>query len=1027
MMTLGRGLAFALAGLMLLSIVPVQAQSTPSPTVTISTHWLSSTSNDVEHAYLLTFSDNGSYAITVELVHQREGDVLSYDSTIEWGNADGQRTALVRFNTSLQWGDLVSVRVHVSEHNGEAVDLTQERSLEVGQWNQPMDDHEVLMATSWSMDQAYTTSDGEQRFALTFTGQGWQERTGLVLRSYELGNGTFSTLETTPDGHTDLDLVLTHVWKNETVVGGLLTSQVFDARGHGALETSLNDGATSTMIYANVSQAELNRSIVDGVVGERLKLEATGTLDVTESGEDNASLDIDGELAVFFFEYSDVDGVRFLEHTQFEAMADFVLIEDGTRLDVSLDGFTSLARWENGVRTQHLEELYGDGTFGFADQDENASLQVNGTILDLHTKVVNGTTVIDDLHVDGTLTGDVQGTFGVLRGIETTGMQANASEVEFLVNVIFQESWFNITGVNGGNFFDGAGVGATHNQTWDYQVVNADWENRTVRMVWRETGPDASEGDERPENSPFQRNATAPQAEESLGNLTVGRETGLMPIPLQTMDRLRLNDQEGITLTVTAGAPSVDTRDGHVLTVTQWVGVYGGEGESGNASGSIVSVGPLKGLLSNVQRQLLVPFGEENETVELSELQVLERVLSPSIVSELNNTAPVVLDLRLREGIILGEGGSLAHLEATVIDAEWNVVSVEVDLSSVGAPSLVLNDRGINGDDAVGDDVYTSEFRVPGLEVGDINLTATAIDSFGRTTTFNSTVKVVNLAPRLTSVEIVPTSLQRGQSIVINVEAYDGHGVDGISMDLREYGGEQVNLTLNDGVWAAMVTMPSGMTPGEQSLMLVATDALGASQAYRTFAAPVGAVGDEVRGPHHIVAGEPTPVVVRILNDRPTIDVAPATVQRSTDEAVVYTVSVSDPDGIERVQINLGVYAPVGTTTWVMMHDDGVNGGDDLAGDGIFSVLLSIRDGTPLGTHEVSLRAFDTYGELNQTVSAVTLEAASTSGGTAQGWSSSAVVMLGAALVLAAVVVVSMMWRRGGGGGQGPTDRFGMQ
>ena len=183
MMTLGRGLAFALAGLMLLSIVPVQAQSTPSPTVTISTHWLSSTSNDVEHAYLLTFSDNGSYAMTVELVHQRGGDVLSYDSTIEWGNADGQRTALVRFNTSLQWGDLVSVRVHVSEHNGEAVDLTQERSLEVGQWNQPMDDHEVLMATSWSMDQAYTTSDGEQRFALTFTGQGWQERTGLVLRS----------------------------------------------------------------------------------------------------------------------------------------------------------------------------------------------------------------------------------------------------------------------------------------------------------------------------------------------------------------------------------------------------------------------------------------------------------------------------------------------------------------------------------------------------------------------------------------------------------------------------------------------------------------------------------------------------------------------------------------------------------------------------------------------------------------------------------------------------------------------------
>ena len=106
----------------------------------------------------------------------------------------------------------------------------------------------------------------------------------------------------------------------------------------------------------------------------------------------------------------------------------------------------------------HLEELYGAGTFGFADQDENASLQVNGTILDLHTKLENGTTLIDDLHVDGTLSGDVQGTFGVVRTIEDTGMQANATGELFLVNVIFQESWFNITGINGGNFFDGAAL-----------------------------------------------------------------------------------------------------------------------------------------------------------------------------------------------------------------------------------------------------------------------------------------------------------------------------------------------------------------------------------------------------------------------------------------------------------------------------------------------------------------------------------------------------------------------------------------
>ena len=394
-----------------------------------------------------------------------------------------------------------------------------------------MDDHEVLLSTTWGLDQSYATEAGDQNFSLSFTGQGWQERVGDTLSSWELGNGTFATVESTADGVTELDLVLTQLWKNETIVAGVLTSQVFDAQGFGDLRTELIDGETTTVINADVSHALLNRSIIDGVVGERLSLEATGSLNVSEDDGENNSLDIDGELAVFFFEYVDVDGERVLQHTQFEAMADFMLIDEGTRLDVSLDGFSSVERWENGVRTQHLEELYGDGTFGFADQDENASLQVNGTILDLHTKLENGTTLIDDLHVDGTLTGDVQGTFGVLRSIETTGMQANATGQEFMVNVIFQESWFNITGVNGGNFFDGAGVGATHNQTWDYQTVQSDWDNRTVRLVWRETGPDASEGEDFPERSPIQQNATAPVAEESLGDLTVGRETGWMPIP----------------------------------------------------------------------------------------------------------------------------------------------------------------------------------------------------------------------------------------------------------------------------------------------------------------------------------------------------------------------------------------------------------------------------------------------------------------------------------------------------------------
>ena len=147
-----------------------------------------------------------------------------------------------------------------------------------------------------------------------------------------------------------------------------------------------------------------------------------------------------------------------------------VIIDDGSRLDIDIETLSSAEQWVDGVRIYQAEELVGSGTFGFAESDNESSVMINGTIYDFHTLTEQGITITDDIHIDGDITGDVQGTFGIVRGIELTGNQANATGTEFPVNVIHEESWFNLTGVNGGNFFDGAGIGATHNQTWDYQV-----------------------------------------------------------------------------------------------------------------------------------------------------------------------------------------------------------------------------------------------------------------------------------------------------------------------------------------------------------------------------------------------------------------------------------------------------------------------------------------------------------------------------------------------------------------------------
>ena len=1017
-------LTVALCAVLLFSTLPVHADEATEIGLEIRVHWVE-LSGDPVHAYLLTFADNASYQVNLSMEHLRNDSLLPASYVLEWGSEDGRRTALATFNTSLAWGDRIVLDAHITSRDGSPVDVAHSRELTVGVWNQPMDDHEVMLTSSWSLEQVYDNGSGPQRFALSFTGQGWQERVGEVLSSWELGNGTFQTLETTGEGETDLDLVLTQVWKNETLVAGILTHQVFDARGFGSLQTTVVDGEMETVVQADVAQALLNRSLVNGVVGERLVLEATGSLNVTEDGAENNSLNIDGELAVFFFEYHDVNGERLLQHTAFEAMADFVLIEDGTRLDVDLDGFISLERWENGVRTEHVEELYGDGTFGFEGEDENASVQVNGTILDLHTKIENGTTTVDDLHVDGVLTGDVQGSFGVVRGIETTGMQANATGESFLVNVIFQESWFNITGVNGGNFFDGAGIGATHNQTWDYQVVQSDWDNRTVRLVWRETGPDASEGENFPDRSPVEQAPTPPVSEEGLGDVTVGRETGLMPIPMATNDRLLLNDQDGMSLSVLAGETTIDARDGHNLTVIAWTGTYGGSGESGTASGAVVSVGPLSGLLSNVERNLSLPFGESGENIAVRETQHLDRVLSPEIVSEDQNNPPAVGAIGLREGLVVGEGGSLAHLEASVTDSEWNVVEVTADASSVGLGILQLNDRGLDGDQSIGDDVYTSTLHVTGLEVGEYSVNITATDSFGSVSTKQGSITVVNQAPRLLSVEFAPSSLERGQSTVVNARAYDGHGVSKVQLDLRPYEGTLVDLTATDGVWTAMVPLPLGFSPGVQTVTMVVEDGLGASERYQRFTQ--GEIGDAVKGPHHVDVAFENPIEIEVLNDRPVMEALALTVEKKPEESAVFTVVVTDPDGIERVQIDLGVYAPIGQSSWAAMHDDGRSGGDLTAGDGVYSVLLSIRDGTPLGTHEVSVRSFDAYGEMNTT--SVAIQLVDASGPIEEGPASTTVLVtvLGGLLVLGALLVLGLMNRRQGGQDGESVDRFGMQ
>ena len=265
-----KGIALALCVLMLLPLaVNVQAEAQPiAPSIT--TAWTDDGASGIRHAYTLTFADEEAYELNISLDHQRSGEVLAYETFVTWSVEDNLRVADIEFNTTLEWGDEIEVSALVTSMNGQALenDLRSTRSLTVGTWNQPMADHEVMTSTTWNLNQTYQDENGNQTFVLSFVGQGWQERIGTTLNSWELGNGSLLSSEVTNESETTLNLVLDSIWKNETIESGSLTSQVFDARGYGTLVLMTDDGDATTMIVANVSDGRFNRTMIGSNISE---------------------------------------------------------------------------------------------------------------------------------------------------------------------------------------------------------------------------------------------------------------------------------------------------------------------------------------------------------------------------------------------------------------------------------------------------------------------------------------------------------------------------------------------------------------------------------------------------------------------------------------------------------------------------------------------------------------------------------------------------------------------------------------
>ena len=1002
----------SLFGIILMLTVALSplASAQSSVSATILTEWVDDGNDNITHGYRIVLSESLSFAeldeLAVTISHEDvDGNPIG-NWAMDWTGGNNTELSLT-VNSTLNWKDEITVEVW---QNGccSPSSLIGSRTLQVTIWNEPLSDHEITRVTNWNLIQNSVNFTASESWNLTFTGQGWQQRTGDILESNELGSGTLSIQESTEGGTGTVAILLwlDTVWLNETVNGMDLQSQIFEMRGNGTIGVNNSEEGVDTEIFGNVVNSYIIRSLDQGVVEEQLRLEANGGIHLYSEGG-GETMEANGTLALLLIETHDLDGQRILSNTEFEGTADMEIDGEDYHMDLDINQIINRERWENGQFHSSLSRIQGDGAFDFSDEEENSSVIVNATVYDFFVESVNGEKTGDRIHVDGTLSGDVTGDFGTVRDIVASNhTQANATGEEFDVNVIFTESWFNLSGV-GNNPFD---YEAVHNKTWEYEVPQEHWENRTVRLRWDSMeGGEPSEGDEFPERSPIQIDLNAPEANSTLGDVDITRETGLSPAELTVGDRVDLLGSELMQLSVTATSTGTVVRDGHTIPVTYWSGAYGGDG---SASGAVISEGILAGLVAEVTRNVTLDL-DDGDTLEFGETQSLARVLSPSIITAGENTAPSIVSVSIREGSITNEGAGSVHLEVEIDDVDWNVRSVTADFSSLSMGTVTLNDIGLEGDLSVHDETFTAEIQYSGIIDGDVTIQIDVSDDWVTTSEAHD-IQVLNRLPRISSYAYSPNTVNRGDMTSVTLSANDGSGVTAVGVDTTQWGGNVTWLSLVDGEWVGDVLVPETIPSGDQVLSVRLEDGAGGSGSTTQFG-----TGEELPSLHILNQG---PVISEVtFYDNGEI-ISSLEIPLTGTNQYTMTARVTDLDPVTIVQARLGVLAPPGQSeTWIAMRDDGI-GVDAEAGDGIWSVSVEVRPGVPGGATTFDIRGIDqqlAQTPVNDRTFSVALGSSGEGGGGGQAvleGASNVWIILGVIGILLALVAVGLvLWIRKGG------------
>ena len=903
----------------------------------------SNISTEIIHRYVVNFEPiyvNGTSpgGVSIQAQHLRNGlDILSQEE-ITSVNAGGVIDIVLKSQPI--FNDKIILSVETSE-------TSCIRELSITQWNQPISDHEVTRETIWSMEGGQTDTNQ----SILFEGRGWQKRTNSLLESNELGNG--SLLLDLSDGErtTTLSLDLSKVWLNESYDGSELITQDFEMLGSGSIFLSDSEEGEGLLIEAQVKDAFIVRSWSENTLTERIRIEASGWLSFNGGSNDSSEGGF-GEISLFYYETWDENGFRRLQDTQVEANVSVRISGFGDSFSFELDDFMTSERWEDGIREHQYMKMSGAGNFDFI-ASESPYIEVNGTIPIINMESMGGETVSDTIIVDGSYSGDAEGSFGIVREIVDSDAYANESGEYFEADKIRNEFWFNVSATPIGPIDQE--FSAEHNLTYEYTVPQEDWDNRILKYEYVEDN--GSVQYEYPPNSPTIIQPQPP-ASESIFSNPISRETGLCPEILFLGDHFHLIGNLALPLEVSVVDLDAVNIDSHTVSIALWEGTYF---NSNTAFGSVVNEGLLAGLLHEVYRT--VDFGNENsnnESIRFLEYQLTDTILYPSIITSSENSAPIIntssnSSIRFREGFLFNEGGK-ANLEILVTDIDTDVISVIADFSALGLGKIALSDSGLNGDLVIRDNIWTTEIIHNGLQYGVIEIPVTLQDIW-TTVTQNITIIVLNEPPRMISIDFTPSQVFRGEQVSVSIKAVDGHGVDSVSIDMFGNGGGLTVLELVEELWIGDFNIPETFTPGERNLMIRLVDSTGESRTTSQIFEN-GQFKDAKR--------------LTILNDAPSINnvtlyrngqiVSKILIPESGDP-ITHTLEVTlhDVDDISSAQIKIGRLAPIGSSnSWLLLEDNG-NNGDRIADDNIYTISFDVRNTLSEGEFIILIRATDNF------------------------------------------------------------------